>query len=40
MGIEIVAFTINEVYDALIIIYYIQSIFITASLIVLDHLET
>ena len=32
MGIEIVAFTIKEVYDELIIIYYIQRIFITASL--------
>ena len=32
MGIEIVAFTIKEVYDALIIIYYIQNIFITVSL--------
>ena len=32
MGIEIIALTINYVYDALIIIYYIQSIFITASL--------
>ena len=32
MGIEIVAFTIKGVYDALIIIYYIQNIFITVSL--------
>ena len=32
MGIEIVAFTIKKIYNALIIINYIQSIFITVSL--------
>ena len=39
MGIEIVAFTIKGVYDALIIIYNIQSIFITLSLISFSNIK-